>query len=479
MSRRLLLNRGGASIIAPPQTDWIAAFQSGSVSGEVFGFGTGINEFDLLYVGGSYVWAYDNKTETKIKTASTVGGLQAASAAGSISGRFPGIGGSAGDWHAWVQHPSSYIIRHYTASVLSSWSLDTSFGSGHSDPQVRQDPVTGLWWLTYKAVSPLTMGIYTADDPDGPWTDQGLIFDDIGAPSWAANEEADPCPAFIDGRAYVTYAGWDGVTQLVAMVEVHRDTYRASNAGAIIRTPTADWEGAKIFSPVYLDDGVRKRIYYSVNGDGAAVGWGYIEAVTGALTLWQATAGVTPTGIAAIGTSITHGVGASDGAHQWTSLLQDAMDAEYGAGAVTVNENGIESATAATFADTPANIDLGSPDPALVIIELGVNDMALDVSPTDFRADVETIMTTVRSSLATDPSFLLVALYTIGDSYTNPWQDYVDQLSVIANGDAAVRMLELRSPFGDPTTTYLDSDLVHPNNAGHQLFADEVVALIT
>ena len=276
MTLALRLLRGYAGAIY----DLIGALVAGTPTGDLFDLSPhGVNEFDLILVADAYYWVQDNKTLTNVRHAATVGGLASAAIDSTVNVRYPSIQWDGSTWHVWGQHPGTFGIDHYTASsVTGPWTLADSFGTHMSDPQVRQDPVTGTWWCAYKKDSPLYVGMFSSSSPDGPWTDQGYTFTTAGHPAFASVEEADPCPAFFNGHAYLSFAGYDGMTQVIAMTELDRgNSMQALTSGTIIRSPSAGWEGSKIFTPVFLDDG-SKRLYYAANAGDTTAGWGAVTA---------------------------------------------------------------------------------------------------------------------------------------------------------------------------------------------------------
>lgn len=208
----------------------------------------------------------------------------------------------------------------------------------------------------------------------------------------------------------------------------------------------------------------------------------YRPIQAGSLAIWSAAFAdhdTTPVAVTAIGDSITAGLGASDTAHRYTDKLEDLMDAAYGVGDVVVRTNGAPGQQSSYFTN-PANYTLGtSPTPSLVILELGINDMVNGTSVASYKANMLDIIGDVRSTLATDPTFLLLAIYGIGDGYPRQWDDYVDAMYQIGGADGDVVVLDLRPVFGSPSTAKLDPDLVHPNDTGHLLVAQTIFDYIT
>lgn len=238
---------------------------------DLFGLPNGVNEFDLIYDGSQYVIAYTDQgtEEVRIRHAATIAGLESASVDAVISGKYPGIAFDGSTWHVWCQQPGTFNLYHYTAASLTgTWTLAATFGAGRSDPQARQDPVTGLWYLAYlntvPAFSDWRVGLYQSSSPDGPWTDLGLTFDTVGH-IW--DREYDPCPAFYGGSAYLTCTVTDGGSfQGCLMAELDRaSAMQAKSQGLIVETPNG--------GPVFVDDGTQRVYYYTASG------FGYTQAI--------------------------------------------------------------------------------------------------------------------------------------------------------------------------------------------------------
>lgn len=115
--------------------------------------------------------------------------------------------------------------------------------------------------------------------------------------------------------------------------------------------------------------------------------------------------------------------------------------------------------------------------PSLVLIELGVNDWYQNVPPTTFKQNLLDIIQFNRDKTTIDPSFRLIANYTLaqpgGVSYV--WQEYVTAMREIADSMSDVSLVDL-SLVSNPGIAfgYDSTDGVHPNNAGHTLYAQMV-----
>lgn len=280
-----------ASASSPAPESLIDQFRAPQQSAELFTLPNGVNEFDLWFDSGTYYLAYDNKTETRLRSASTIAGLSSAGDTTPVAlGRYPAIYFDGATWHLWVFIQAGLVTRHYTASTFTgTYTLSDSWPANYADPDVRRSPIDGRYYGAYKntGVSPQTVGVMVADNLAGPWTDLGAVFADIGRVPWHATEEADPGCIFYGGRAFVAFAGWDGTQQRLGLVEVHPATMRAFAPAAVILNPLETWQQRnsqlKVFSPTFLalpNEPGRPRLYYShnVSASGIAAGWGFLEA---------------------------------------------------------------------------------------------------------------------------------------------------------------------------------------------------------
>jgi len=274
LATRLLTASGGGGAFTPPRPidERLAA---GASTGPIFTLGTGVNEFDLVCEGGVYYLAYDDKTQTVIRHAATVAGLEAAGNDATVAVRYPSLQLVGSTWHLWGWVAASLATKHYTAPAIDGpWTYSDTLAGDCADIHVRLNGST--WCAGYKNVDALYIGMLTATAPGGPWTDRGYTFATVGHPTYASDEEADPALFTFGNHAYISFSAWDGTHQKLAVVEVDpADDYQAIDSGIVIRAPTDAWEGEKIFNPIWLpSDGL---MYYSRNNDGGAGGLGYIE----------------------------------------------------------------------------------------------------------------------------------------------------------------------------------------------------------
>ncbi len=189
------------------------------------------------------------------------------------------------------------------------------------------------------------------------------------------------------------------------------------------------------------------------------------------LERWAEAYASPPTVITCIGDSISAAWGIAGGL-QWPTLLDGLFGTD-----VATDAYASPGQPSAYFTD-PAHYSMDN-EPALVVVELGVNDMATSVTKAAYKANIEELVTELRGELDPDPSVLLLIVYEIGDTYPTAWSEYADALTELAGELDDVTTYDLRPAFGAPTTTLLQSDLVHPNEDGHELIANLLYAFLT
>lgn len=111
-------------------------------------------------------------------------------------------------------------------------------------------------------------------------------------------------------------------------------------------------------------------------------------------------------------------------------------------------------------------------DPALVIIELGVND-AFTVNPTaaQWKTNILAIIANIKALCTVNPSFVLLMMY---DTVGSAWADYVTKAYEIAAADPDnVSVLDLTLVMARPTSGngwdggLVHTDGTHPTSEGH------------
>lgn len=267
-------------------------FREGFHSEELFTISpNGVNEFDLLYVGGYYHLFYDCKTGTNHRQATSIAGLATATDTALISdssghtGRYPTVYYDGTTWHLYVWNQVTLVTERWTCSTAAGIYVKQSdvMPTNYSDISVRM--YNGVFYAGYKniGVTPNVVGVITAAAPTGPWTDMGSTFGTIGVAAWHASQEADPLVFMYYGRLYMAFSGYDGSKQRVALAELNLSSLTAQSPAICIVEPLEVWQQlneSEVYSPVFLDDGNNQpRLYYSQNPGttGDAAGWGYVE----------------------------------------------------------------------------------------------------------------------------------------------------------------------------------------------------------
>lgn len=273
------------------KTPTIDAFQKGKLSPELFELPSGINEFDLLQLEGTYYFAYDDKTTTQLRHAKSIQELATASSYQPVqNGRYPSLFYQGGVWHLWLWLDDESATVHFKATNFTGpYVASDTLPAGLADIHVRKSK-SGKYLAAYKDTwegSQMASGLLTAETLDGPWTNLGYIFTN-GRDAWHAGEEADPAFFDTNGKSYVTFAGWDGINpaenQRIGIVEVNPDTGKAKGKATILLEATEPWQKKngqkKLFNPVFLCDKSIQRIFYAQNVSvkGIPAGWGYIES---------------------------------------------------------------------------------------------------------------------------------------------------------------------------------------------------------
>lgn len=121
-------------------------------------------------------------------------------------------------------------------------------------------------------------------------------------------------------------------------------------------------------------------------------------------------------------------------------------------------------------------------DPDLLIVALGFNDAAA-YGPGEFGAYLWDLVYDLRASAGWDVPTIIVALYNPKAAEAGwqhgVWADYVQDMREAAEALPACDFLDLTPIMPDTwTDPTLYADLVHPNDAGHELIASSITELI-
>lgn len=272
----------------------------GAEAVELFSLPHGVNEYDLIYDGGLYHWVYTVYgagfvAEVHYRGAATVEELADATDTVILSEpthestAVPTIQHYGDTWHVWAGSTSGgeTPVRHYTAAAPEGpYTLADSLPiAAIGDPNVRYRAADGLYYLAVTDASETNwqVRLLAASDPAGPWTDLGAPASGVGRTGFDSVIQADPNIVFIGSRAFMLYAGYDGVITQVGGFELDTGTWQALTVGQLLLTATEPWQmvnGAeRVQDPIYLPEDA--RIYFEVNAGYAGdwwdvpAGWGY------------------------------------------------------------------------------------------------------------------------------------------------------------------------------------------------------------
>lgn len=271
-------NNGSAYLTASSTA--INAFSGGSVSDSLFTLPTGINEFDISYVGGLYHFFYDDKSQTKHRSATTLKGLYTATDDATIPGRYPAAIYDGTLWHVYVWNGTNNTAHYTSTLVTGPYTVHDLLPATLNDISITKGN-DGYYYAGYTAPSH-SIGYLKSSSLNGPWTDLGYVLSST-LPFYSVSS-ADPDLFYYNNKRFVIFSGYDGTVQRICMVEVDSLMKQKGNAYTIL-SPTLPWQHvapqAKIFNGVFLsnitDAGAKDRLFYSVNGDGGKAGWGYIQ----------------------------------------------------------------------------------------------------------------------------------------------------------------------------------------------------------
>ena len=126
--------------------------------------------------------------------------------------------------------------------------------------------------------------------------------------------------------------------------------------------------------------------------------------------------------------------------------------------------------------------------PALVIIELGVNDLMFSTGAnypsSKIAANIQATISAIRAQCDTAaipyPSFLLLIAHQPAGSYNEPWSNYVTALWSVALADSGVAVLDMTDLLGlaDTASGLFASDLIHLSDLGGEFYANAIMGAI-
>jgi lysophospholipase L1-like esterase len=151
------------------------------------------------------------------------------------------------------------------------------------------------------------------------------------------------------------------------------------------------------------------------------------------------------------------------------------------AGGVHGYNVGESSTTSATYLDATERTNVGNANPRVVLHMIGANDYGNNTTPATVKANVQTVITDLKSKIAGPCVHLIVHTYARPDvtSPTYAWSLYGAALKQIADADPDnVAFLDISEPYrvsgiaGTDALNLIDTDLLHQTDDGHALMAD-------
>lgn len=207
---------------------------------------------------------------------------------------------------------------------------------------------------------------------------------------------------------------------------------------------------------------------------------------------------IIPAKFVALGDSFTWGLGASTFAHRFVDQLASKLQAAYPSGipgyeqkvaelsaspstlpGVAGYNGGFGGATTLTYASSAHLYGIGVIQPALVLHQVGFNDFRIDKRiPSEYGKNLAAAVDAV-SGIVPNASQVLTHTSRPFDCPTVIWDAYGQQMKRVAATRPNVLFVDMSSIFervnyvsGDPYG--LNSDTIHPTDAGHALIAEQL-----
>lgn len=195
------------------------------------------------------------------------------------------------------------------------------------------------------------------------------------------------------------------------------------------------------------------------------------------------------------GDSYTQGSGASTTDNRFTSIVTRALGAvevNHGVAGTTMEKRiPIDYMASPNMVDNVVNIPVKVPNEAMIVFAFGLNDMgqtAPDYSTTNYKTDYQFVINSALSKGWLPSQILIIPAYYIGSAgyavyATITGNAAPTQARHLAFIQAAKEVSEANGTmyfdiYQDQTknsTTLLDPDNIHPNNAGHAYIAFDVL----
>jgi hypothetical protein len=293
----IALMRGTGTSTTPVESgDIVDRFVSSGIgSGWLATHPKGFNEFDIIDAGdgtGDYELFFDDRSSTKYIRFHDPADLQSKIGTSDekliqLGLHYPGVTKVAGRYYLYMwdtNNSAQKMVQGNTIAELQA-ATPTTAGTGAS---VDFAPVVNPNGGYIAAGQHEQARIWTAVNPDGPWTDRGFIFDPLAntnqllQPQYATNQ-ADGMIFFKDGKCYYLFNGLPLAhvntpsTSHECIVEIGLTTYRAKGrAVEFIHNYDHPWleftnTGVlynAIANPVYIEIQGRKEIWFMGNTTG-------------------------------------------------------------------------------------------------------------------------------------------------------------------------------------------------------------------
>lgn len=182
--------------------------------------------------------------------------------------------------------------------------------------------------------------------------------------------------------------------------------------------------------------------------------------------------------IICVGTSITFGIGTT---YNWPSRFSDNLNLKFASQPVTVINGGVSGDTSTQMlARLPGLISANPPD--LVVIETSINDTRIDVGSIPFSTSISNLRQMIKLAKQAGAIPMLTTATPIDPtintaSYNSTSWPKVHQLNIRVRQlayEENVRLIENFNAFNN-NLTLINTDKLHPTDAGAQVMADTAI----
>lgn len=186
--------------------------------------------------------------------------------------------------------------------------------------------------------------------------------------------------------------------------------------------------------------------------------------------------------------TITRDASSSAGQHPYIQgVLTYNGDEAAGVRVLDASHSGYSSvsATASTRAQMAATALAAAGGASLAVIAYGTNDVPGPTLPATFRANIEALIASLRTTAGFTGSIILLGMYKGSVLDDTVFAGFGAQMAAIAATDPDVTYLDLRTlmpdvptPYSDPAGLGLFADDFHPGSPGHGWIASVVQAQV-